>query len=197
MREPTLTLGPELVKLVAEIDEFKGRWEALRTRSPERLGSLRRVAAIESVGSSTRIEGARLTDAEVETLLANLERRTFATRDEQEVAGYAEAMDLVFESWREMAPTENHIRQLHRTLLRHGTKDARHRGAYKTLPNDVVAFDADGRPLGVLFETSTPFATPGEMEALVAWARKAIDEEALHPLLLTAVFVVTFLAIHP
>ena len=197
MREPKLTLGPDLVKLIAEIDEFKGRWEALGRLSPDRLSALRKVAAIESIGSSTRIEGAKLTDTEVETLLSNIRMKAFRTRDEQEVAGYAEALDLVFEASGELRITENHIRQLHQTLLRHSDEDERHRGSYKTLSNNVVAFDADGREIGVVFETSTPFDTPREMEALVAWTRKALDEEAQHPLLIIAIFVVTFLAIHP
>ncbi len=198
MQEPKLTLGPDLVRLVAEIDEFKGRWEALRTLSPDRLGALRKVAIIESIGSSTRIEGAKLSDAEVEDLLSRaISMQSFRTRDEQEVAGYAEAMDLVFEAYADMRLTENHIRQLHQRLLRHSDKDERHRGSYKTLSNNVVAFDGDGREIGVVFETTSPFDTPREMESLVAWARKALDEEAMHPLLIIAVFVVMFLAIHP
>jgi Fic family protein len=197
MREPELKLGSDLVKLIAEIDEFKGRWEALKMLSPDRLTALRKVATIESVGSSTRIEGAKLSDAQVETLLSDIFIKSFKTRDEQEVAGYAEAMDLVFEAFGEMRLTESHIRQLHQNLLRHSDKDERHRGSYKTLPNNVVAFDADRREIGVVFETTTPFETPREMEALVAWTRKAIEEEALHSLLIIAVFIVTFLAIHP
>lgn len=197
MKDPVITLSPSLVKLIAEIDEFKGRWEAFQTLSPDRLSALRRVATIESVGSSTRIEGAKLTDAQVETLLSDIAIKSFKTRDEQEVAGYAEAMDLVFEAYADLRLTENHIRQLHQTLLRHSGKDERHRGAYKTLSNNVVAFDAQGREIGVIFETTTPFDTPREMEALVAWTRKALDEEAHHPLLIIGVFVVAFLAIHP
>lgn len=197
MKEPRLVLDADLVKLIAEIDEFKGRWEALRTLSPDRLGALRKIAAIQSIASSTRIEGAKLSDSEVETLLSNLEIRPLATRDEQEVAGYAEAMDLVLEAYKDMRLTENHIRQLHQKLLRHCTKDERHRGAYKTLPNDIAAFDGEGRKIGVIFETATPFDTPRRMEELVAWTRKAMDDEALHPLLAVAVFVVVFLAIHP
>ena len=197
MKEPELVLGSDLVKLIAEIDEFKGRWEALKTLSPDRLNALRKVATIESVGSSTRIEGAKLTDRQVETLLADIEMRSFATRDEQEVAGYAEAMDLVFESYEDLHLTENHVRQLHQTLLRHSTKDERHRGSYKTLPNDVVAYDAQGKEIGIVFETTSPFDAPREMEELIAWTRKAVAEEAHHPLLIIAVFVVVFLAIHP
>ncbi|MCK4676354.1 MAG: Fic family protein, partial [Gammaproteobacteria bacterium] len=202
MKEPHITVGQNTLQLIAEIDEFKGQWQALKTLSPERLQQLRKVATIESVGSSTRIEGAKLSDVQVETLLSrirlsNLGSTSFKTRDEQEVAGYAEAMDLVFQSYEDLHLTENHIRQLHQTLLRHSSKDDRHRGSYKTLPNDVVAKDADGREIGVIFETATPFDTPREMEELVRWASKAIAESAMHPLLIIAVINVVFLAIHP
>jgi Fic family protein len=60
-----------------------------------------------------------------------------------------------------------------------------------------VALDAEGRQVAVVFQTASPFETPQRMEALVGWTRKALDEEAMHPLLIIAVFVVTFLAIHP
>src|ERR1700758_47272 len=95
----TLKITPEILGSIAELDEFKGAWQALGTLAPERLSALRRVATIESVGSSTRIEGSKLSDREVERLLSNLEINSFATRDEQEVAGYAETMELVFQSW--------------------------------------------------------------------------------------------------
>lgn len=197
MKEPLITVGQDILQLIAEIDEFKGQWQALKTLSPKRLQQLRKVATIESVGSSTRIEGAKLSDAQVETLLSNISSTSFNTRDEQEVAGYAEAMDLVFQAYEDLHLTENHIRQLHQTLLRHSTKDERHRGSYKTFPNHVVAKDADGNEIGVVFETATPFDTPREMEGLAQWASKAFDESAMHPLLTIAVFKVVFLAVHP
>jgi hypothetical protein len=100
----------EALRLIGEIDEFKGRWEALSTLSPERLRALRHVATVESVGSSTRIEGVKLSDREVEALLSNLGRFEFKSRDEEEVAGCAEAMDLVFSSWEDLTLTENHIK---------------------------------------------------------------------------------------
>ena len=193
----TPSVTNELLRLVAEIDEFKGAWQAISRIEPDRLSRLRRVATIESIGSSTRIEGARLTDREVERLLANIDIRSFASRDEQEVAGYADAMETVFANWQAMELTENHIRQLHLQLLRHTDKDARHRGEYKTLPNQAEAFDADGRSLGVVFETATPFETPHRMADLIGWARTNLDRGALHPLLAVGVFVAVFLAIHP
>lgn len=197
MKAPRFALSAELVKLVGEIDEFKGRWQALERLSPDRLLALRKVATIESIGSSTRIEGAKLSDVEVETLLSNLGRAAFASRDEEEVAGYAEAMDLVFEAWEDLRLTLNHVRQLHQTLLRHSERDERHRGEWKTQPNHVVAFDARGRELGVVFETASPFDTPARMEVLVEWTSRSLDERAMHPLLIVSTFVVTFLAIHP
>src|ERR1700675_1744115 len=113
-----IIIPPEILKLIADIDEFKGRWKVIETLAPERLTSLRRIATIESIGSSTRIEGAKLTDAEVEALLSHLATTSFKTRDEQEVAGYAEAMDLVFQASEDLRITENHIRQLHQVLLK-------------------------------------------------------------------------------
>src|ERR1700722_8029451 len=89
------------------------------------------------------------------------------------------------------------VRQLHRDLLKYSTKDERHRGEYKTLPNDVAAFDADGKQLGVVFEITTPFNTPGQMSALIAWTAKSLSDQAFHPLIVIAVFIVSFLAIHP
>lgn len=197
MQDPKIPLTQELVKLVAEIDEFKGKWNALKNMAPDRLRQLRKVATIESIGSSTRIEGAKLTDIQVETLLSNLTSTSFKTRDEQEVAGYAEAMDIVFQAYEDLRITENHIRQLHQTLLRHSSKDERHRGDYKKLPNHVVAIDEQGREIGIVFETSSPFDTPREMEVLVQWVNKANDESSLHPLFIIATFIVVFLAIHP
>jgi Fic family protein len=193
----TIQITPELLALLSEIDEFKGAWRALGTIAPERLNALRRVATIESIGSSTRIEGSQLTDREVEHLLARLEIRKFETRDEQEVAGYAEVMETIAQAWADIRVNENHIKQLHRDLLRYSVKDERHRGAYKTLRNDVGAFDAAGNMIGVVFETATPFDTPRRMAELVAWLEEARDLRRLHPLLIVAVFVVVFLAIHP
>jgi Fic family protein len=198
-RTSMLGLRPshEVLQLIAEIEEFKGRWEALKTLSPERLRALRHVATIESIGSSTRIEGVKLTDRQIETLLANLQRHSFKSRDEQEVAGYAGAMDLLFQSWEELTLTENHLKQLHAVLLSFSAKDEYHRGQYKRSPNNVVAYDRDGKEIGVIFETTSPFQTPLEMQQLVQWTNEALTDKLLHPLLVFAIFVVRFLAIHP
>ena len=187
----------ELLALIAEIDEFTGAWRALGTLAPERLRALRHTATIESIGSSTRIEGGKLTDRQVERLLANLEIKKFSGRDEQEVAGYADVMETVFRAWQTIPLSENHIKQLHRDLLRYSDKDERHRGEYKTLRNDVGAFDATGKMIEIVFETASPFDTPRRMHELVTWLRDARELGRIHPLLIVTVFVVTFLEIHP
>ena len=192
-----IVITPEILALIAQIDEFKGAWRALGSLAPERLLALRRVATIESVASSTRIEGSKLTNAEVDALLSNLKIKKFNTRDEQEVAGYAEAMELLFASWEHIHFNENHIRQLHRDLLTFSDKDAHHRGRYKTIPNNVGAFNERGEQVAVVFETATPFDTPRLMQELAEWVRQTRDSKALHPLLIVAVFVVVFLEIHP
>jgi Fic family protein len=197
IQSDTLQITPEILSLIARIDEFKGAWRALGTLAPDRLSALRHVATIESIGSSTRIEGSKLSDREVERLLSNLQIRSFATRDEQEVAGYAELMDPVFSSWQEIPFTENHIKQLHQILLRHSEKDTWHRGNYKTNSNSVVAFDENGVQLGVVFQTATPFDTPRLMTELITWVQEEREKGYLHPLLIIALSIVVFLEIHP
>ena len=193
----TLIIEPDMLDIVAELDEFKGAWRALSTLAPERLSALRRVATIESIGSSTRIEGSALSDRDVEKILSNVEIKSFETRDEQEVAGYASVMETIFASWSVLPLTENHIRQLHRDLLRYSTKDERHRGEYKKIDNHVEAFDVKGQSVGVVFRTASPFDTPRLMAELIAWTTEALSNRTLHPLLVIAVFVVVFLEIHP
>src|SRR6202050_2285174 len=123
IRADTLQITPGVLNLIAELDEFKGAWQALGSLAPERLNALRRVATIESIGSSTRIEGSKLTDREVERQLGNLAIRRFGPRAEQEVAGYANVMETVFRSWSDIPVTENVIKQLHRDLLGYSDKD--------------------------------------------------------------------------
>ena len=200
LRADAIQITPEILSLIARIEEFKGAWRALGTLAPDRLSALRRVATIESIGSSTRIEGSKLTDREVEQLLSNLEIQSFASRDEQEVAGYAELMDLVFSSWQDIPFTENHLKQLHQILLRYSEKDSWHRGNYKTHSNSVAAFDETGAQIGIVFQTAAPFDTPRLMTELVAWVsqeRQRQDGARLHPLLIIALCIVVFLEIHP
>ena len=197
MKTDSILITPELLSLLSEIDEFKGAWRLLGTLAPERLNALRRVATIESIGSSTRIEGSKLTDREVEQLLSKLEIKKFDGRDEQEVAGYAEVMETVFHAFADIPITDNHLKQLHRDLLRYSTKDERHRGEYKSLPNNVGAFDESGKMIGIVFETASPFDTPRRVAELLTWLKDTRELGRMHPLLIVAIFIVIFLEVHP
>jgi len=207
---PTLHITPEMLRLIAEIDEFKGAWKALGALPQERLAALRRVAAIESIGSSIRMEscmegsaaGGMLLDGAVERLLAHFDN-SFASREEQDVLGYAETLEQVCGAFANRPPTEDHIRQLHRDLLRYSPKAQWHRGNYKISVNTV------GNQRGALrassLETASPLAAPRRMRELAEWVHAALDGESrvvsdgekVHPLLVISIFTAMFLLIHP
>jgi Fic family protein len=197
MNLTSLLITPELLKFITEIDEFKGAWKVLGGHSPDQLNALRKVATIESIGSSTRIEGSKLNDQEIESLLSSVSKQSFNTRDKQEVAGYAEVMEIIFQNFSEIPITENYIKQLHTMLLRHSDKDERHRGEYKKHSNSVEAFNGEGKSLGTVFQTTPAFDTPYEMQRLVYWTVQTLEDNSYHPLIVVAVFNVYFLAIHP
>lgn len=182
--------------MLHRLDTFAGRWHKLRDLAPEQLGQLRRVATIESVGSSTRIEGSELSDNEVADVLRGLSVESFRSRDEQEVRGYKDLLELIFEQHAGITITENNLKQLHQFLLRYSEKDAYHRGEYKKTPNSVEKAYADGRR-EVIFAAADPAQTRWWMQRLVAEFNEAWDSGRWHPLVLVADFVLWFLAIHP
>ncbi|MCL2283677.1 MAG: Fic family protein [Fibromonadales bacterium] len=179
------------------MDTFKASWGGFSALQPEQLKKLKKISTIESIGSSNRIEGNKLSDEEVEQLLSRIQKKSFKNRDEEEIAGYAELMNLIFDSHEVIPLTENYVKHLHKILLQFCENDASHRGEYKKLSNSVSAFDANGKEIGVIFETASPFETPMLMEELVVWTRKNLDDNFYHPLLVIGIFVVHFLAIHP
>lgn len=186
----------ELTRLIGEIDHFRGHWRKLQEIRAERLAQLRQVTTIESTGSSTRIEGAELSNADVARVLGGIRVEAFRTRDEAEVRGYGELLTLIFESSNDIPLSENHLKQLHGVLLKYSERDEWHRGSYKTFENDVVLKEGD-RVVEVLFKTATPFDTPRLMEDLVRCTSEALDDPAMHPLVVIGRFIVAFLAIHP
>lgn len=186
-----------MLTIISEIDEFKGSWKLLGKMAPEKLKSLKKVATIESVGSSNRIEGNKLTDKQVEELLSRINKQSFSNRDEEEVAGYAKLADTIFEDWEVIPLSENYIKQLHKILLEYSSKDEKHKGEYKKISNSVAAYDNEGEEIGVVFETATPFETPLKMQELIDWVNKNLSDKFYHPLIVIGIFVVEFLAIHP
>lgn len=186
----------EVTRLLGEIDEFKGHWRRVKELNADKLGELRRITTIESAASSTRIEGAEVSDAEVAQVLQGLSIDSFRARDEAEVRGYGDLLEMIYHSFDEITLTENHVKQFHSVLLHHTEKDERHRGRYKTIDNHVEATHPDGRK-EILFHTESPFATPTRMSELVAATNDAFASAQVHPLVVVARFIVDFLAVHP
>lgn len=198
LRTKDIAITSDILNKIAEIDRFAGSWSSDELKlTPADLKSMKRVATIESVGSSNRIEGNKMTDAEIEALFSNIDKKSFSSRDEEEVAGYSDLINTIFENYEDIPLTENYIKQLHQILLKYSQKDERHRGEYKTDTNRVAAYDAAGRETGTIFETAAPFDTPRLMRELVQWTNDTLSDHFLHPLIVIGVFVVHFLSIHP
>ena len=190
-------LQPRIVQRLHEIGEFNGRFARLVELSPDSLQQLKRVATIESAGSSTRIEGAMLSDAEVERVLDGMSVSPFRSRDEAEVKGYGEVLTRIFDAHDQIQLTENWIKQLHQILLAHSDKDSRHTGDYKSVGNDVAEVYDDGRPPRILFRTASPANTRFWMPRLLEETRAALADPENPKLVVIADFVMWFLAIHP
>ena len=186
----------QIIKKIAFIDSFKGKWTGLEVKESIYLKELKQIATIESIGSSTRIEGSTLTDKEVKQLIDSVKITSFKTRDEQEVFGYYDVLNLILDSYDSIEIKENHIHHLHKSLLQVSSKDESHRGRYKKLSNKVVANYLGGKQK-IIFNTTEPFLVKGEMEALISWTNENIKKEELHPLIIISVFVYEFLSIHP
>ena len=197
IRTDTIQITPEILALVAEIDEFKG--------ALARFGIVG-ARPFAGIASYRDYREHRLFDA-------HRRQSAFGWRSRAVVDGFGDsnsrvarragsrgllpAMEMIFDVWDEMTITENHIEGLHQQLLSYSEKDEWHRGNYKKFPNSVAAFDETGRQIGIVFETATPFETPRRMEELVSWLNRAREEKRLHPLFSIAVFAVVFLEIHP
>ncbi len=185
-----------LIKLIGQIDSFKGRWQAVEGRENIYLKELRKIATIQSIGSSTRIEGGTLTDEEVKNLLANIKITSLTSRDEQEVMGYYDTLEIIYDSYPDIPLTESSIKSLHGTLLKYSTKDERHKGSYKNLSNRVVAKYSGGIEK-TIFRPTEPHLVGKEIEDLLLWTNNALDSGEIHPLITIGTFVYDFLSIHP
>lgn len=182
---------------ITQIEELKGRWIAGSNLSPQALGRLKRSVLITSTGASTRIEGSKLSDEDIEKMLRGISIQKFANRDEQEAQGYFELLQNVFNSWSELSFNESLIKHFHKEILKHVEKDVLHRGDYKKQENKVVMIDKAGKSVGTLFDTTPAYLTPKEMTELIEWTKQALEKKTYHPLLVVGNFIVEFLNIHP
>lgn len=186
----------QIIKKISFIDSFKGKWNLVEQKENNYLKELRRIATIESIGSSTRIEGVKLSDNEIKELLENIEITKLVTRDQQEVVGYFDVLELIYENFQDIRISQNYIHELHKRLLKYSTKDDRHRGSYKNLSNKVVANYPDGTQK-VIFNTTEPHLVEAEMNELIEWLNQELEKNKIHPLVIIALFIYEFLSIHP
>ncbi len=186
----------EILKIISFIDGFRGKWKHIGVKESRYLNELKHIATIESIGSSTRIEGSNMSNEEVEDFVNSIKITSFKSRDEQEVFGYYDTLNLILDSYASIEISENNIHQLHKTLLSKSKKDYRHRGKYKTLSNKVVANYPDGSQK-VIFNTTKVHLVESEMKTIIQWTNNAIKNEEVHPLIAIAAFIYEFLSIHP
>ena len=188
----------KIQNLIAEIEKLSGMWTAGVKLAPQILSVLKKSTIITSTGSSTRIEGSKLSDEQIKKLFSSgLKIKKFNTRDEQEVFGYKELLENVFNSFENIKFNESTIKYFHKELLKYSDKDQKHLGEYKFSDNSVAATDKDGKVIGVIFEPTKPYLTPKEMQELLVWTNEAFQIKIFHPLLVIANFIMEFLAIHP
>lgn len=190
-------LTPNILSDIARIDELKGMWTAGAQLNPVVLGRLKQSVLITSTGASTRIEGAKLSDEDVEKLMRGLSIEKFTDRDKQEVKGYFELLQNVFNSWKSLSFNEGTIKHFHKELLKYVEKDKLHRGEYKKSENKVHMVNSAGESIGILFDTTPAYLTPTAMLELVEWTQKALKERTYHPMLTIGNLLVEFLQIHP
>ena len=188
---------PHIVAFLAAIDEIRGVFRVGLRMTPQAVVSLRKSVLVTSAGSSTRIEGSKLSDEEVKKIMQGLNIQKFTDRDSQEVQGYLETLKNVFDNYKDLPLREGVITALHKELLKYSTKDDLHRGEYKPKENIVGILDAEGKVANILFETTPAYLAPKEMNELVLWTIEAFEKERFHPLLIIANFIIEFLKIHP
>ena len=185
-----------IIQKIGQIDQFKGEWKNIDQEDNKYLKELRKIATIQSIGSSTRIEGSSLSDAEIASLIKNMKVNKLQTRDQQEVAGYYDTLDTILSSYEHIDISITNIHSLHNLLLKYSGKDTRHRGQFKELSNQVVATYPDGTAR-VIFKTTEPYLVSKEMDDLVKWTNESLASKAIHPLMVIGTFVYEFLSIHP
>lgn len=189
-----INLDWKLVGLISQIDRFDASWTSIEKKEGQSLKQLKSIATVRSVGASTRIEGSRMSDEEVEVLLYQIDITKLSDRDSQEVVGYFETLDIITESYENIDIKESSIKNLHKILMKHSQKDEWHKGNYKQHTNAVEANYPDGTKQIVFQTTEAGFATEDAMRALVDWYKK---DKTTHPLVKCALFAYEFVSIHP
>ncbi len=190
--ELRIQVTPDVLKVVARLDHFRGIWAAGTLIPPDRLARLKEASRVRSVAASSRMSGVRVTDTEVAGLLRGDAR---PVREGKEVLGYAEAMDRPFPSEGPLVTPEE-IRRLHAVLLG-DPENPESPSAWRAEPLHLEAFDSEGRAIGRIFQTLPPRLIPEKMDDLSTWLELELRTGDHHPLLVIASFVLAFFAVSP
>lgn len=192
--EFNIELSWNLLNKLSQIDRFDASWSTLEKIEKHNLNSLKSIATIQSVGSSTRMEGSEMNDDQVKVLIDKIEISNFEDRDSQEVAGYYNVLNIVLNDYKNIRISKSDIKNLHNQLLKFSEKDNWHKGEYKQHSNAVEANFPDGSKQ-IIFKTTEPgFATDDEMNNVINWYN---DISEVHNLLKISVLIYEFLTIHP
>lgn len=186
----------EIINLLSSIDSIKLSWQSEHFLTPTIIAQLHRNNIVTSAGSSNRIENITLSDDEVDKLLTSQKKDCFK-RNEAEVVGYIEVLNLVFEGYQSIPINQTNILNIHNQLLKYSDPSRRYRGRYKLMDNEIALASQSGRILGTIFKPTSAHLVSFEMKELLEWLENRLEESRIHPLIICAVFILELLSIHP
>lgn len=182
----------ELLSLIAAIYKEAGKQELYLKQRPQELEKLVEIAKIQSTEASNAIEGIVTTSTRIRQLVE--EKTTPRNRDEQEIAGYRDALNIIHESFDAIPVTQNYILQLHKIMYSHMNNPMA--GRTKNVQNYITATYPDGHT-EILFTPLEPYETPEALDRICEEFNKVIGNMELEPLIAIPVFIHDFLCIHP
>ena len=182
----------ELLSLIAAIYKEAGKQELYLKQRPQELEKLVEIAKIQSTEASNAIEGIVTTSTRIRQLVE--EKTTPHNRDEQEIAGYRDALNIIHESFDAIPVTQNYILQLHKIMYSHMNNPMA--GRTKNVQNYITATYPDGHT-EILFTPLEPYETPEALDRICEEFNKVIGNMELEPLIAIPVFIHDFLCIHP
>lgn len=182
----------EVISLIAQIHEHKGKQSLYLKQKPQTLEQLTLIAKIQSTESSNKIEGIVTTSTRIKQLMSD--KTTPRNRDEEEILGYRNALNIIHESFEYIPITPNYILQLHHELYKTTSKTIG--GKFKGVQNYISAKYPDGHE-EILFTPLSPFETPEAMRNLCDEFNKCVDNDSVEALLLIPTFISDFVCIHP
>ena len=186
------TWDNEIISYISQIHEFKGKQELFLRQRPVELDRLIEIAKVQSTEASNRIEGIITTNSRLKQLVAD--KTTPKNRDEEEILGYRNVLNLIHESYDAIPVRKNYILQLHKELLKY--TDQSYGGQFKTTPNEIDMVTATGEKI-VLFRPAEPYETPDAIERICESLKRELDKKSVDELILIPCFLLDFLCIHP